>query len=129
MTILNTIFQKVFNEAISSLLESGIYHKIEKDIKTSKAHGGYFNVFWTPKKLKSTEPFTIEHAIPAFLVLGLGLPTAIITFLLEFLRKKKINRTSESIALSISKSDKDDLKDKIALPGDIEDAESGPYPI
>ena len=108
------------------MLECGIYHKIEKDIKTSKAHGGYFNVFWTPKKLKSTDPFTIEHAIPAFLMLGLGLPIAIITFLLEYLRKNKINRTSESIALSISKSDKDDLKDKIALPGDIEDAESVP---
>ena len=122
------LLQKVFNEAISSLLESGIYQKIEKDIITSKAHRGHFNVFWAPEKLRSNEPFTIEHAIPAFLVFGLGLTTASTIFLLEFLRKKKINRTSGSTRSSISKADKGDLRGKIELPRDIEDAKSSPYP-
>ena len=110
------------------MLASGIYQKIEKDIKTSKAHRGYFDVFWAREKLRSNEPFTIEHAIPAFLVLGFGLTPAITIFLLEFFRKKKINRPSGSTASSISKADKGDLKDMTAIPGDIEDAESGPYP-
>ena len=115
------------------MLESGIYQKIERDIKTSKAHRGHFDgplgAFWAPENLRSNEPFTIEHAIPAFLLFGLGLTTAITIFILEYLRRKNINRTSESTASSISKIDKGDFKGKISLPGDIEDTESGPYPI
>ena len=114
----------------SSLLESGIYQKIEKDIKTSKAHRGYFNVFWTREKLRPNKPFTIDHAIPAFLVLGLGLTPATLIFVLELVqhscRKKRTNTASELSLLTFSKVVKDGLR---YGKGHIEHTESGPYLI
>ena len=121
-------FQKVFNRAFSSLLEGGIYQKIEKDIKTSKVHRGYFDVFWAHEKLRPNKPFTIDHATPAFLVLGCGLTPASLIFVLElvqhFCRKKITNMASEFSLLIISKVDKGDHR---YGKGHIEDTESGPY--
>ena len=89
--------------AISALLESGIYQKIETEIKTVSPYGPnrnrrwyYFDVFWVPEKLKSTKPFTIDHSIPALIVLGSGLPFALMIFLLEvvghFYQKKILSK-------------------------------------
>ena len=77
------VFQRDFNVAISSLLENGIYQKITRDITTSKAYRGHFHDFWTPEQLRSNKPFTMDHAMPAFIALGLGLIPAILIFLLE----------------------------------------------
>ena len=76
-------FQRAFNVAVSSLLENGIYQKITRDITTSKAHRGHFHDFWTPKQLRSNKPFTMDHVMPAFIALGLGLIPATFIFLLE----------------------------------------------
>ena len=110
------------------MLEGGIYQKIEKDIKTSKVHRGYFDVFWAHEKLRPNKPFTIDHATPAFLVLGFGLTPATLIFVLElvqhFCRKKRTNTASKPLLMIISKVYKDDLR---YGKGHIEDAESGPY--
>ena len=102
---------------------------MEKEIKTSMAYRGQFDVFWIPEQLRSNKPFTIDHAIPAFLVLGLGLTPATIVFLLElvqhFCRKKTTDKASGSSLLSITKVERDDLREG---QGYIEDAESEPYP-
>ena len=85
-------FQKDFNVAISALLESGIYQKIEAEIKNVNPYGEnkirrwyYLDVFWVPEKLKSNKPFTIDHSIPAFIVLGFGLPSASMIFIVELI--------------------------------------------
>ena len=102
---------------------------MEKEIRTSKAYQGQFDVFWIPEQLRSNKPFTIDHAIPAFLVLGLGLTLATMVFFLElaqhFCRKKTTDKASGSSLLTITKEDKDDLREG---QGYIEDAESEPYP-
>ena len=101
---------------------------MEKEIKTSMAYRGQFDVFWIPEQLRSNKPFTIDHAIPAFLVLGLGLTPATIVFLLElmqhFCRKKTTDMAFGSTSMIITKVDKDDLR---YGKGYIEDAESEPY--
>ena len=101
---------------------------MEKEIRTSKAYRGQFDVFWIPEQLRSNEPFTIDHAIPAFLVLGLGLTPATLIFVLELVqhscRKKRTNTASELSLLTFSKVVKDDLR---YGKGHIEDTESGPY--
>ena len=84
-------FQKDFSMAISSLLTSGIYQKIEKDITTSTAYRGYFDNLWTREQLLANKPLTMDHVLPSFIMLGLGLIPAILIFFLELFHHKKKN--------------------------------------
>ena len=77
-------FQQDFNRAIASWVSSGIRQKMEKDIKTSRAFQGHFQ-FWSPQEMLTNDPLTMGHAIPAFIILGLGLLPATITFMAELL--------------------------------------------
>ena len=76
---------------ISLLVNSGIYQKIEKDITTSTAYRGYFDILWTREKLSDNKPLTMDHALPSFIALGLGLIPAIMIFFLELFNHKKKN--------------------------------------
>ena len=76
-------FQHVFSMAISALIESGIYQKIEKDNKAMKAYQKYFDLFWTREKLRSKKPLKIDHVMPAFGLLAIGLITSTTIFILE----------------------------------------------
>ena len=77
--------------AISSLVNSGIYQKIEKDITTSTAYRGYFDNLWTREQLLANKPLTMDHVLPSFIMLGLGLIPAILIFFLELFHHKKKN--------------------------------------
>ena len=93
--------------AVSSLVESGIYQKITKDVASSNAKGGYHKVFWVREQLRANKPFTIDHAIPAFIVLGFGLVSSTLIFFLELLRhlcRKRSNRKASGQA------DRDDIR-------------------
>ena len=113
---------------MSSLVESGIYQKIRQDVASSYAKGDYHKVFWVREQLRPNKPFTIDHAIPAFIVLGFGLVSSTLTFALELLRhlcrKKRTSKASGSTLMAHSKVDKDDLR---FGKRNIEDAESEPY--
>ena len=86
---------------ISLLVNSGIYQKIEKDITTSTAYRGYFDILWTREKLSDNKPLTIDHALPSFIALGLGLIPAIMIFFLElFNHKKKNERALTKVGVS-----------------------------
>lgn len=115
------------------MFASGIYQKIEKDIKTSTAYKAYFDVFWAPEQLKSNKPFTIQHSIPALIVLGLGLPSAMFIFVLELLRnlyQKKMLRKGSSL-MSKDQHRGMEIRRKsiecISCQGNSEDDESRPY--
>ena len=93
--------QNDFSMAISLLVNSGIYQKIEKDITTSTAYRGYFDILWTREKLSDNKPLTIDHALPSFIALGLGLIPAIMIFFLElFNHKKKNERALTKVGVS-----------------------------
>ena len=88
-------FQNEFNVAISWLLNSGIYQKIENDVTSSPAYKGYFDILWTPQKIQSNKALTIEHVLPSFFALGLGLIPAVMAFVLEFFSRQKISDASK----------------------------------
>ena len=83
--------QKDFSMAISSLVNSGIYQKIQKDITTSTAFRGHFDILWTREQLQANKPLTMDHALASFITLGLGLIPAILIFFLELFHHKKKN--------------------------------------
>ena len=104
---------------------SGRHQKIKRDVASSNAKGGYHEVFWVREQLRSNTPFTIDHAIPACIVLGFGLVSSTLIFALELLRhlyRKK--RTSKATLMAHSEGDKDDLR---FGQRNVEDAESEPY--
>ena len=115
------------------MFASGIYQKIEKDIKTSTAYKAYFDVFWAPEQLKSNKPFTIQHSIPALIVLGLGLPSAIVIFVLELLghlyQKKMLSKGSSLMSKDQHRGMEIRQKSNecISCQGNSEDDESRPY--
>ena len=82
-------FQRDFNVAIASWIEGGIHQKMEKDITTSKDLRGHFDdAFWVRPQLLSNESLTMGHALPAFIILGLGLLPATIAIIVELLHHK-----------------------------------------
>ena len=87
-------FQRDFQGAISSWLETGICQKMENEITTSQAFRGHFEEsFWTRRNVHGNRPLTVYHVLPSFMVLGFGLIPSIIIFILESLlclNKKKI---------------------------------------
>ena len=83
-------FQEDFSLAISKLVNSGIYQKIERDITTVEtAHRELFDMQWVPEQLRSTTPFTIDHALPSFIALGTGLILATLVWFSELCKQCK----------------------------------------
>ena len=75
--------------SLSTIVNNGIYEKIKRDIITSKEFRGHFYGFiWSPEILTSNKPLNIDHALPAFVALGLGLIPATLIFLLEIIFHK-----------------------------------------
>ena len=72
-------------------MDNGIFHKIERDIKTSTDFKMYFDVFWMPGTLSKNESLKISHALPSFIALGLGLILATLSFSVQILLHKKKN--------------------------------------
>ena len=106
------ISQKDFNVALSTLLESGIYKKIENDIKHPR-RWWYYGVFWTRQQIRTNIPLSMYHLLPAFMLLGLGLTPAILTFFLELLHhlcQKKITKAAKSNITTRLEAVKDDPK-------------------
>ena len=88
-TLMYAMFQHAFTVAISSLLHSGIYHKFEKDIKTSKNYRRYFtDIYWIRENLRPNKPLSVDHTLPSFIMLGLGIIPATIIFFLEVFHSK-----------------------------------------
>ena len=90
------LFQNDFSVAISLLINSGIYQKIENDVTTSTDYKGYFDILWTPQKLQSNKALTIEHVLPSFFALGFGLIPALMAFVLEFFSRQKVSDALDS---------------------------------
>ena len=68
---------------------------MENEIRTAPAFRGYFEEsFWTRSNVKGNKPLTIQHTLPSFMALGLGLVPSIIIFILELLpclKKERID--------------------------------------
>ena len=103
-------FQQDFNRAIAAWISSGIHQKMENDFVTSRAYRKHFQ-FWAPPKLLTTDSLTMGHALPAFIILGLGLLPATITFMAELLvnrcKNKKKNKNKKNNNKAITKPDKE----------------------
>ena len=89
--------------AISSWIETGIYQKMRRDITSSPDFRGYSEEsFWTQKKIYGNKPINIYHVLPAFMALGFGLISSMISFILEFLLGLKRKRLCHLCANSES---------------------------
>ena len=75
--------------AVSSLLHSGIYHKFQNDIKTSKMFRRYYtDIYWIRENMRPNKPLSVDHALPSFIMLGLGIIPAAIIFFVEVFHSK-----------------------------------------
>ena len=100
LTILS--FQRDFNVAVASWLDSGIYQKMKNDIITAKDLRGHFDdAFWVPQQMLSNEPLTIGHALPAFIILGLGILSSTITFIGQILHQQYKKRTARKARIGM----------------------------
>ena len=93
------LFQNKFDVTLNSIVNNGIYEKIERDITTSTEFKGHFDIIWIPEMLNSNKPLNIDLALPAFIALGLGLIPATLIFLLEiiFFKKMTLNKVIGSV--------------------------------
>ena len=91
MFFFTILFQNQFNNAISLIVNNGIFQKMERDITTSTAFKMYFDVLWTPETLSKNESLKMSHVLPSFIALGLGLFLASLIFSMEILFHKKWN--------------------------------------
>ena len=98
---------------MSLMVNNGIYQKVERDIKTATAFRHYFDRgFWIPELLRPNKPLHINHTIPSFIALGLGLISATFIFSLEIFlpQKKSANLIVGTQAITVSDSDVSDTK-------------------
>ena len=88
--------------AVASWLDSGIYQKMKNDIITAKDLRGHFDdAFWVPQQMLSNEPLTIGHALPAFIILGLGILSSTITFIGQILHQQYKKRTARKARIGM----------------------------
>lgn len=111
--------------AMSLMVNNGIYQKVERDIKTSTAFRVLFEGFWTPELLRPNKPLDIDHNMPSFIVLSLGLISSTFIFCWEvFLGKKKRANPivrSQPRPVTVSQSDVSDSErvDGVQRKGNI----------
>ena len=88
-------------------MNNGIYQKIERDLTTSTEFKGHFDIIWTPEILTSNKPLNIDHALPAFIALGLGLFPVTLIFLLEIIyykcKKMTLNKVIGSVPRPVAR--------------------------
>lgn len=59
---------------------------MEKDITTSTDFRSQFeDGFWTLRNVHGNAPLTMQHVLPSFMLLGLGLIPCITVFIIELL--------------------------------------------
>ena len=95
---------------MSLIVNNGIYQKVERDVTSSTAFRDLFDSFWIPELLRSNKPLNVDHNLPSFIALGLGLISSIIVFLLEVIRKKSANKIVGSRQRPVFKTDVSDPK-------------------
>ena len=89
---------------LNSIVNNGIYEKIEMDITTSIEFKRHFDIIWIPEILHSNETLSIDHVLPALIALGLGLILATLIFLLEIIfRKMTQNKVIGSVPRPVSR--------------------------
>ena len=76
---------------MSLIVNNGIYQKVERDVTSSTAFRDLFDSFWIPELLRSNKPLNVDHNLPSFIVLGLGLIFPTFVFLFEVIQKKRRN--------------------------------------
>ena len=95
-----SLFQRDFKRAITSWLEMGIKQKMERVVKTSPQFRDHFEgAFWTPEKVLRNEVITVDHILPCFMLLTVGLFLATIAIVPELLfGKSKLMGSSNAIS-------------------------------
>ena len=94
---------------MSLIVNNGIYQKVEREI-TSQDFRDLFDGYWIPEVLRSNKPLNVDHNLPSFIALGLGLIFSIFVFLLEVIRKKSANKIVGSRPRPLFRTDVSDPK-------------------
>ena len=104
------LFQNDLNVAMTLIVNNGIYQKVERDITSSTAFRDLFDGFWIPELLRSNKPLNVDHTLPSFIALGLGLISSTFVFLLEVIQKRRRNHIVGSQPRPSFKTDVPDPK-------------------
>ena len=104
------LFQNDLNVAMTLIVNNGIFQKVERDITSSTAFRGLFDGFWIPELLRANKPLNVDHTLPSFIALGLGLISSTFVFLLEVIQKRRRNHIVGSQPRPGFKTDVPDTK-------------------
>ena len=73
-------FQRDLNMAIAWWLDTGIYFKMEADIKSEY---GSQRTSWTRPKVRGNQPLGFSHVLPSFIIFGVATFISMVAFALE----------------------------------------------
>ena len=74
------IFQKTLNKAIGWWMATGIYFKMESDIKSEY---GLQRDSWSRPKIRGDHPLDLSHVIPSFIIFGVATFISIVALSVE----------------------------------------------
>ena len=80
MALIQTIVlssQRDLNIAIAWWMDTGIYFKMELDIKSKY---GSQKISWTRPMVRGNQPLGFSHVLPAFIIFGVAILTSMVTF-------------------------------------------------
>ena len=73
-------FQRDLNMAIAWWLDTGIYLKMEADIKSEY---GSQRTSWIRPKVRGNQPLSLNHVLPSFIIFGVATFISMVAFTLE----------------------------------------------
>ena len=73
-------FQRDLNIAIAWWFDTGIYFKMEADIKSDY---GSQRASWTRPKVRGKQPLGFSHVLPSFIIFGVATFISMVAFALE----------------------------------------------
>ena len=103
--------QRDFNTAISWWMASGIWKKMEDDVRSKFPA----NSFWIPQLMQEETPLEMYHVAAQFMLLIFGLVLSIFSFLVELLLKLHRNNRFKEVSVTKTTRRKKEMKKAIEI--------------
>ena len=103
--------QRDFNTAISWWIATGIWKKMEHDVRSKFTA----NSFWTPQLMQEETPLEMYHVAAQFMLLIFGLVLSILSFLVELLLKLYRNNRFKEVSVTKNSRRKKEMKKGIEI--------------
>ena len=107
--------QRDFNAAISWWMATGIWKKMEEDVRSKFPA----NSFWIPQLMQEETPLEIYHVLAQSMLLVFGLVLSAFSFLVELLLKLHNNNRLKGVSVTKPSPREEEMKKAEIVPVSI----------